>query len=84
MYLSHSTEDNNIYKILKDNKMKSSSKTKNVRLYGSQKGSTYIFLRLNIHNDIFDNLYFDAKLLLKHVFYLHVGWDGEIKKMMLK
>jgi len=84
MQLIHSTDDNNIYKILKDGKMRSSSKTKNVRIYGIEKGSKYIFLRLKTQNNIHDNLCFDINLLLDNVFYLHVGWTGEIRKNDIK
>jgi hypothetical protein len=84
MQLIHSTDNDNIYKILKNGKMRSSLKTKNVRMYGIEKGSKYIFLRLKTQNDIHDNLCFDINLLLYNVFYLHVGWSGEISKNDIK
>jgi hypothetical protein len=52
MQLIHSTNNNNIYKILKNCKMISSSKTKNVRMYGIEKESKYIFLRRLKHKMI--------------------------------
>ena len=73
MYLLHNTDETKIFKILSDGKLKSSSKTKNVRMYGWQEGSKYIYLRLNQKNE-FANLYLDHKLLLENVFYLHTGW----------
>lgn len=77
MELIHTTNDESIYEILKSGKMKSSSKTKNVRLYGIDKGSKYIYLRLNINDDQNANLYFSIDLLLYHIFYLHKGWNAD-------
>lgn len=76
MYLLHNTDESHIYKILSDGKLKSSSKTKNVRMYGLPEGSKYIYLRLNQKNE-HGNLYLDYKLLLENVFYLQTGWHGE-------
>lgn len=76
MYLVHNTDELYLGKILLDGKLKSSSKTKNIRMYGHPSGSKYIFLRLSQKND-FGNLYLDSKLLLENVFYLHTGWHGE-------
>lgn len=76
MYLLHNTDESYIYKILSDGKLKSSSKTKNVRMFGQPSGSKYIYLRLNQNNDN-GNLYLDTKLLLNNIFYLQTGWHGE-------
>jgi hypothetical protein len=76
LYLVHNIDQNDLNKILSDSKLKSSSKTKNVRMYGHSSGSKYIFLRLSQKND-YGNLYLDSKLLLENVFYLHTGWHGE-------
>lgn len=76
MFLLHSTDNTHIYKILLDGKLKSSSKTKNIRMYGQPSGSKYIYLRLDQKNDNGD-LYLDIKLLLENVFYLQTGWHGE-------
>ena len=76
MYLVHNTDELYLGKILIDGKLKSSSKTKNIRMYGHSSGSKHIFLRLSQKND-FSNLYLDSKLLLENVFYLHTGWHGE-------
>ncbi len=75
MYLIHTTDENNIYKILNDGTLKSSLKTKNVRLYGNKEGSKYIYLRLGKKND-YANIYLDPKLLLENVFYLQTGWHA--------
>jgi hypothetical protein len=70
-----------LHKILEDGFLKSSSKTKNVQLYGLEKGSPYIFLTLPIgKNMIMNTLILDEKLLLEHTFYLHTGWSGEVDK----
>ncbi len=70
-----------LYKMLEDGFMKSSSKTKNVKLYGREKGSPYIFLRLQIGVGILaTTLILDEKLLLEHSFYIHPGWTGEVDK----
>ena len=76
MYLIHTTQENFMLKILKDGKLKSSSKTKNVQLYGQEQGSNYIYLRLGLKKD-YANIYLDYKLLLDNVFYLHIGWQAE-------
>ena len=76
MYLLHNTDETKIFEILSDGKLKSSSETKNVRMYGIKEGSKYIYLRLNQKNDS-GNLYLDHKLLLETVFYLHTRWYGE-------
>lgn len=76
MYLLHNTDESYLSKILIDGKLKSSSKTKNIRMYGQPSGSKYIFLRLDQKND-YGNLYLDSKLLLENVFYLHYGWYGD-------
>lgn len=47
MYLLHNTDETKIFEILSDGKLKSSFKTKNIRLYGKEEGSKYIYLRLN-------------------------------------
>ena len=47
-HLLHSIFNNSsktLYKILNDEFLKSSSKTKNAKLYGNQKGSPYIFIK---------------------------------------
>jgi hypothetical protein len=48
--LVHSIFDNNqskaLYKILSDGFLKSSSKTKNSKLFGHEKGSPYIFIKI--------------------------------------
>jgi hypothetical protein len=75
MYLIHTTDENNILKILEDGKLKSSSNTKNVRLYGKSEGSKYIYLRLGKKND-YANFVLDKKLLLENVFYLQTGWSA--------
>lgn len=62
--------------ILKDKYLKSSDKTNNVRL--CDKKSKYIYLRLCKRNDIYGNMYLDNKLLLDNIFYLQVGWNGDI------
>lgn len=83
--LSHSIIGNNqskiLYKILTDGFLKSSSKTKNVQLYGIEKGSPYIFLKMAKIKSIGGTvLILDEKLLLEHIFYLHIGWNAEVDK----
>lgn len=73
MYLIHTNfGESEILKILQDGKLKSSSKTKNIKLTGIN-GSKYIYLRLGKHND-YGNFYFNSELLLKNKFYLQTGW----------
>jgi len=79
MYLLHTifgNEFDDYKKILTDGKLKSSSKTKNIKMYGWDEGSKYIFLRIDQKGD-YANLYLDYKLLLETNFYLHTGWKGE-------
>ena len=79
MYLIHNifgNEFDDYKKILTDGKLKSSSKTNNIKMYGWDEGSKYIFLRIDQKGD-YGNLYLDYKLLLETNFYLHTGWNGE-------
>lgn len=46
MFLIHSSDVNYLFKILKDGYMKSSSETKNIRMFGQPHGSKYVYLRL--------------------------------------
>ena len=79
MYLIHNISNKKyIYKILKDGYSRPSSKTKNIQMSGY--GSKYIFLKLNKKNDNEANLYLDYRLLLETVFYLNIGWQGDITK----
>lgn len=84
--LAHSIFGDNqaktLYKILDDGFLKSSSKTKNSKLYGLEKGSPYIFIRIPIEEEYSSatTLVLDEKLLLEHSFYLHTGWTGEVDK----
>jgi hypothetical protein len=82
--LSHSIVGNSqgkiLYKILTDGFLKSSSKTKNAGLSGE--GSPYIFVKIPIsfgRQPPFSGitLILDEKLLLEHIFYLHIGWSGD-------
>ncbi len=75
MYLIHTTDENYIYNILNDGFLKSSNKTKNVRLFGKKEGSPYIYLRIGKRSD-YANIYLDYKLLLENVFYLQTGWSA--------
>ena len=76
MYLLHNTDNDKIITILQQGKLKPSSKTGNVRMFGQSQGSPYIFLRLNTKND-FSNFYIDHELLLENKFYLQTGWYAE-------
>jgi hypothetical protein len=70
-----------LYKILTDGFLKSSSKTKNVKLYGSEKGTPYIFVLIEkIERLSGITLILDEKLLLEHNFYLHIEWKAGIVK----
>jgi hypothetical protein len=63
--------------IIKSGKLKSSSKTKNVSMFGRTKGSKHIFLRIGLEDDL-GNFYLDPSFLLKTSFYLQLGWvNGE-------
>ncbi len=75
MFLIHTTDENKINDILNDGYLKSSNKTKNVRMYGHPEGSKYIYLRLGKRDD-YANLYLDYRLLLENTFYLQVGWQA--------
>lgn len=76
MHLIHTTFEENILNILKDGYLRSSSQTKNVKMFGQEQGSKYIYLRLNKKND-YGNFILDEDLLLKNNFYLKTGWSGE-------
>jgi len=83
--LAHSFSGQNsvkqLYKILNDEFLKSSSKTKNVHLYGIKKGTPYIFLKIPSSSSFSGiTLILDEKLLLEHNFYLHIGWKAEVDK----
>jgi hypothetical protein len=83
--LAHSIFDNNqpkaLYKILSDGFLKSSSKTKNSKLFGYEKGSQYVFLKIPIGVGVMaTTLILDEKLLLEHSFYLHTNWSGKVDK----
>jgi hypothetical protein len=60
--------------IIKSGKLKSSSKTKNVGMFGRTKGSKHIFLRIDQDYDL-GNFYLDPSFLLNTSFYLQIGWD---------
>ncbi len=79
MYLIHTTDENYILKILKDGYLRSSKWTKNVRMYGWEEGSKYIYLRLDKRGD-YGNLVLDDNLLLENNFYLNTGWNVEPKE----
>lgn len=82
MYLIHNISNKkNIYKILKDGYLKPSSKTKNIQMSGYN--TKYIFLRLNKKNDE-ANIYLDYRLLLDTVFYLNIGWSGDVTNNSIK
>ena len=83
--LAHSIFDNNqpktLYKILSDGFLRSSSKTKNSKLFGHEKGSPYIFIKIPFDDGIMaTTLILDEKLLLEHSFYLHTNWSGKVDK----
>ncbi len=82
MHLLHSIFSNDhldsLKTILSDGYLKSSSKTKNSKLYGDKKGSKFIFLRFGKKPKAGVHLVLDKKLLLEYAFYLHIGWSGEI------
>ena len=83
--LAHSIFDNNqskaLYKILSDGFLKSSSKTKNSKLFGHEKGSPYIFIKIPSTDGIMaTTLILDEKLLLEHSFYLHTNRSGKVDK----
>ena len=70
----HGFVDYTFNDVLKSGKLRSSSKTKNVGMFGRTKGSKHIFLRIDQKNDI-GNLYLDPSFLLNTSFYLQIGWD---------
>lgn len=82
MHLLHSIFSNDMLDSLKsillDGYLKSSSKTKNSKLYGYKKGSKFVFLRFGKKPKAGIHLFLDKKLLLEYRFYLHIGWNGEI------
>jgi hypothetical protein len=85
MFLLHNVFEKNsiIKKILDDGYLRSSSKTKNIRLFGGVKGSEFIYLRISQKGDKAD-LYIDPKILLTCVFYLNIGWHGEVYEKSTK
>lgn len=76
MHLIHTTFEEDILNILKDGYLRSSYKTKNIKMYGQPKGSHYIYLRLGKKND-YGNFILDENLLLENNFHLKTGWTGE-------
>lgn len=76
MYLIHTAFEEDILSILKDGYLKSSYQTGNIRMFGQETGSKYIYLRLGKRND-WGNLILDSNLLLENNFYLKTGWSGE-------
>ena len=76
MHLLHTTSEDFILKILKDGYLKSSRETKNVRMFGHEEGTKYIFLRLDKRND-YGTFILDNKLLLENNFYLKIGWSAD-------
>lgn len=78
MHLIHTTFEEDILHILKDGYLRSSKQTKNVKMYGQEQGSQYVYLRLCKRND-YGNFVLDENLLLENNFYLKTGWSGEAK-----
>lgn len=79
MHLIHTTfgaVEEDILKILKDGYLRSSKQTKNIKMYGMEEGSSYIYLRLCKKSD-YGNFILDENLLLENNFYLKTGWSGE-------
>ena len=76
MHIIHTTFEEDILNILKDGYLRTSKQTKNIKMYGQEQGSSYIYLRLDKKND-YGNFILDENLLLKNNFYLKTGGTGE-------
>lgn len=83
--VSNSSHDyyKTLYKILKDGKLMSSRKTRNVKMFGWQEGSPYIFFNIQREHDQFHTFILNPLFLLKHKFYLEVGWGGEPRSKII-
>lgn len=79
MHLIHTTfgaVEEDILNILKDGHLRTSKQTKNIKMYGREEGSSYIYLRLDKKSD-YGTFILDENLLLENNFYLKTGWSGE-------
>ena len=88
MYLLHTVfgddeNQNKLLKILQSNYLYNSKHTKQPAMYYAQNYSKYIFLRLKIKNDS-AQLYLDPRLLLKTIFYINLGWIGDLTEKTVK
>lgn len=74
-----------IYSILKSGKLISSSITKNIRMFGWEEGSPYVFLNINDLVGIGLGLRFviDSDFLLTRKFCLNIGWRSDCDKKEL-
>lgn len=81
MYLAHGSycDGNKILKILEDGYLRASNKTKKGKYCGDDL-SKYIFLMMVKKEFLFSGVifYLDYELLLDRVFYMNVGWMGNV------
>jgi hypothetical protein len=73
-----------IKKILEEGFLKSSIKTKKTGMLKNNKVSQFIYLRISQKGDNSADLFLDPKILLSCIFYLNIGWHGEIYEKTTK
>ena len=69
---------------VKDGKLKSSSKTKNIQMYGQEQGSKYIYLRLGLKKDYANEILIKNNINLnKYLKKIAIAnYDKNIKKII--
>ena len=84
MLLQHSVagpDFETIYSILKSGKLKSSSITKNVRMFGWEEGSPYVFLNIkDLVKNYWTRFVINSDFLLTKKFCLNLGWHADCDK----
>lgn len=84
MLLQHSVagpDFETIYSILKSGKLKSSSITKNVRMFGEEEGSPYVFLNIkDLVKNYWTRFVINSDFLLTKKFCLNLGWRTDCDK----
>ena len=84
MLLQHSLaapDFGTIYSILKSGKLKSSSITKNIRMFGWEEGSPYVFLNIKeLVKNYWTRFVINSDFLLTKKFCLNLGWQADCDK----
>jgi hypothetical protein len=85
MLLTHSVaaaDFETIYSILQTGKLKSSSITKNVKMFGWEEGSPYVFLNIKdlVKKNYWTSFNINSDFLLTKKFCLNLGWSADCDK----